>query len=151
MPKEKLKVSLNLFGSWSRCFLYHSNNPSLQSSIKFSLVATSREVGCCAMVLKLPDNIAYGGHRNIKISGDGLVALRLSMLGYNFVWPLQTILWFSFFFYMLIAVHTVEKTSHSAVLCRSNWLKEWFLYCRYLQLTTGEFNSKVKENHLLEM
>ena len=37
------------------------------------------------MGLKLPDNIAYGGHRNIKVSGDGLVALRLSMLGYNVV------------------------------------------------------------------
>ena len=29
--------------------------------------------------------MAYGGHRNIKVSGDGLVALRLSMLGYNLV------------------------------------------------------------------
>ena len=37
------------------------------------------------MGLKLPDNIVYGGHRNIKVSGDGLVALRLSMLGYNLV------------------------------------------------------------------
>ena len=55
----------------------------LQSSIKFSLAATSREVGHSAMSLKRPDNIAYGGHRNIKVSG--LVALRLSMLGYNLV------------------------------------------------------------------
>jgi len=37
------------------------------------------------MGVKLPDNVAYGGHRNIKVSGDGLVALRLSMLGYNLV------------------------------------------------------------------
>ena len=37
------------------------------------------------MGLKLPDNTAYGGHRNIKVSGDGLAALRLSMLGYNLV------------------------------------------------------------------
>ena len=37
------------------------------------------------MGLKLPDNIVYGEHRNIKISGDGLVALRLSMLGDNLV------------------------------------------------------------------
>ena len=61
------------------------NNPSLQSSIKFSLAATSRDVGYRAMGLILPDNIAYGGHRSIKVSGDGLVALRLSMLGYNLV------------------------------------------------------------------
>ena len=37
------------------------------------------------MGLKLPDNIAFGGHRNIKVFGDGLVALRLSMLGYILV------------------------------------------------------------------
>ena len=37
------------------------------------------------MGLKLPDNILYGGHRNIEVSGDGLVALRLSVLGYNLV------------------------------------------------------------------
>ena len=53
--------------------------------MEFSLAATSREVGYSAMGLKLPDNIVYGGHRNIKVSGDGLVALRLSMLGYNLV------------------------------------------------------------------
>uniref|UniRef100_UPI00358E540D mitogen-activated protein kinase kinase kinase kinase 4-like n=1 Tax=Myxine glutinosa TaxID=7769 RepID=UPI00358E540D len=35
------------------------------------------------MGLKLPDNIAYGGHRTIKVYGDGFVALRLSILGYN--------------------------------------------------------------------
>ena len=51
-------------------------------------MATSREVGYSAMGLKLSDNIAYGGHRNIKVSGDGLVALRLSMLGYNLVYDL---------------------------------------------------------------
>ena len=37
------------------------------------------------MGLKLPGDIAFGGHRNIKVSGDGRVALRLSMLGYNLV------------------------------------------------------------------
>ena len=58
---------------------------SLQSSMKFSLAATSREVGYSTMGLKPPDNIAYGGHRNIKVPGDGRVPLRLSMLGYNLV------------------------------------------------------------------
>ena len=48
-------------------------------------MAISREVGYSAMGFKLPDNIAYGGHRNIKVSGDGLVALRLSMFDYNLV------------------------------------------------------------------
>ena len=45
----------------------------------------SREVGYSAMGLKLPDNIVCGGYRNIKVSVDGLVSLRLSMLGYNLV------------------------------------------------------------------
>ena len=59
--------------------------PYKQSLIKSTLAATSREVSDSAMGLKLPDNTAYGGHRNMKVSGAGLVALRLSMLGYNFV------------------------------------------------------------------
>uniref|UniRef100_UPI00358DFF02 LOW QUALITY PROTEIN: neogenin-like n=1 Tax=Myxine glutinosa TaxID=7769 RepID=UPI00358DFF02 len=55
--------------------------------------ATSREVGYSGVGLKLPDNIAYSGHRNITISGDGLVALRLSMsmLGNNLVYLQLTI------------------------------------------------------------
>ena len=77
------------------------NNPWLQSSIKFSLAATSREVGYSAMGLKLPDNIAYGGHRNIKVPGDGRVPLRLSMLGYNLVSDLLR--QFSGFVYVLDA------------------------------------------------
>ena len=43
-----LQVSLNLFGSWSRFFIHHSNNPSLQSFIIFSLPSTSREVSYSA-------------------------------------------------------------------------------------------------------
>ena len=70
----ELKLSYLVFegqvqsGSWLRFFLHHSNNPSLQSSIKFSLAATSREVGYSAMGLKLPDNIVYGGHRSLITS-----------------------------------------------------------------------------------
>ena len=44
---------------------------------------------------------AYGGHRNIKLSGDGLVALRLSMLVYNLVSDLLR--QFSGFLYFLHA------------------------------------------------
>lgn len=49
----------------------------------FFLASSSREVGDSTICLKLLDNIAHGGHRNITVSGDELVALRLSMLGYN--------------------------------------------------------------------
>ena len=79
-----LQVSLNLFGSWPRFFIHHSNNPSLQSFINFSLPSTSREVIYSAMGCKLLDDVAHSGHRNIKISGDELVVLRLSMLFHNF-------------------------------------------------------------------
>ena len=92
-----LEVSLNLFGSWSRFFIHHSNNPSLQSFINFSLPSTSREVSFSAMGCKLLNNIVHSGHRNIKISGDGLVALRWSMLFYFWFSNPQTILCSSFF------------------------------------------------------
>lgn len=42
---------------------------------------TSSEAGYTAM--KPLDNIMYGGNRNIKFSGDALVALGVSMPGYN--------------------------------------------------------------------
>ena len=146
-----VKVSLNLFGSWSSCFLHHLDNPSLQFSIKFSLAATSREFGYSATSLKNPDNIACSGHRNIKVSGDGLVALRLSMLGYDLVSDLlrQFSVFHSFFPCSLWYSQT--QNSRTTHFLYSNWLNEWFLYYRHLQLTTGEFNSKVKENHLLEI
>ena len=54
------------------------------SFINVSLPSTSREVSYSAMGCKLHDDVAHSGHRNIKISGDGLVALRLSMLFHNF-------------------------------------------------------------------
>ena len=79
-----LQGSLNLFGSCSRFFIHHSNNPLLHSVINFSLPSTSREVSDNAMGCKLLDDTEHSGHRNIKISDDGLVALRLSMLFYNF-------------------------------------------------------------------
>ena len=79
-----LQGSLNLFWSCSRFFIHHSNNPLLHSVINFSLPSTSREVSDNAMGCKLLDDTAHSGHRNIKISGDGLVALKLSKLFYNF-------------------------------------------------------------------
>ena len=36
------------------------------------------------MGCKFLDDVAHSGHRNIRISGDGLVALRLSMLLHSF-------------------------------------------------------------------
>ena len=67
-----------------RFFIHHLNNPSLQCFINFSLPSTSREVSYSAIGCKRLDDVAHSGHRNIKISGDGLVALRLSMLFHNF-------------------------------------------------------------------
>ena len=66
---------------WWWGFLCHLNNPSLQSSIEFSPVATSSEVAYSGMGLHLFAYIMYGGSR----SSRQLVAWRLSMLGYNHV------------------------------------------------------------------
>ena len=101
-----LQVSLNLFGSWSRFFIHHSNNPLLQCFINFSLLSTSREVSYSDMGCKLLDDVAHSGHRNIKITGDGLVALRLSMLFHYFG---SQILRQFFLFSMLSMVHTTQR------------------------------------------
>ncbi len=52
---------------------------SFEFFINLAFPSTSREVNYSAMGCKSLDDIAHSGHRNIKISGDGLVALRLSM------------------------------------------------------------------------
>ena len=89
------------------------------------LAAMFREVGFSAMGLKLPDNVAYRGHRNIKVSGDGVVASRLSMLGYNLVYLTTSDNSLVFFlFSMLIAVHTVPQNSRMTPFLCSNWLNE---------------------------
>ena len=77
-----LKMTCNLFGT--SFFIHHSNNPLLQSFINFSLPSMSREVSYSAKGCKRLDDVAHSGYRNIKISEDGLVALRLSMLFHNF-------------------------------------------------------------------
>ena len=83
--------------------------------IKFSLAAMFRGIGYSAISLKLPDNIVYGGHMNIKVTGDGLVALRLSMLGYNLVSDLLK--QFSGFLYFLHAhcgTHSDKKQQNDS-------------------------------------
>ena len=84
-----------------------------------------REVGYSAMGLKLPDNIAYGGHRNIKVSGDELVALRLSMIGDNLVSDLhrQFSGFLSFLPYSLRYTQ-VTQNSKMTPFPFSNWLNE---------------------------
>ena len=75
-----LQASLNLFE-----ILYPPFKQSfLESFINFCLPSTSRKVSYSAMGYKLLDDVAHSRHRNIKISGDGRVALRLSTLFHNF-------------------------------------------------------------------
>ena len=136
-----LQVSLNLFGSWSMFFIHHFNKPLLQSFINFSRPSTSREVSYSAMGCKLLDEVAHSGHRNIKISGDGLVALRLSMLFHNFG---------SQILIQLFALSFLHAWYESTFL-NFNWLQVWFLYYQHLLLTTGEFKYKLKEQHMLEI
>ena len=82
-------------------------------SIKFSLAAMSKEVGYSAMGLKLHENIAYGRHSNIKVSGDGLVALRLSRLGYNLMSDILR-QFSGFLFSMLTVVHSDTKQQNDS-------------------------------------
>ncbi len=49
-----------------------------------SLPVTMNEVSYSVMGCKPLDDIAHSGHRDIKISGDGLVTLRLSMFFHIF-------------------------------------------------------------------
>ncbi len=49
----------------------------------FAFPSTSREVSYSAMGCTPLDDIAHSGYRNINISGDGLVALRLSRFFHN--------------------------------------------------------------------
>ena len=105
------------------------------------------------MGLKLPDNIVYGGHRNIKVFGDGLVALRLSVLGSILCLTSSDNSLVFFLFSMFNGVHTVTQNSRMTPFLHSNWLNEWFFFILQAPAThhRWEFNSKVKENHLLEI
>ena len=66
------------------------------------------------MGLKLPDSIAYGGHRNIKVSGDLLVALRLSMFGYNLVSDLRKFSVFLSFLHAHCRTHSDTKQQNDS-------------------------------------
>ncbi len=70
---------LEFVGKLIRVLYPPSNNPSFKFFINFAFPSTSREVNYSAMGCTSIDDIVHSGHRNIKISGDGLVALRLSM------------------------------------------------------------------------
>ena len=142
-----LQVSLNLFGSCLRFFIHHSNNPSLQSFIYFSL--PSREVSYSAVGCILLDDIAHSGHRNIKISGIGIVALRLSTLFHNF--GSQILLCSSFFSPCSVWYTQTNNTKVESTFLHFNWLQVWFLYYQHLLLATGEFKYKLKEHHMLEI
>ena len=79
------------------------------------------------MCLKLPNNIAYGGRRNIKLSGDGLVALRLSMLGYNLVSDLlRQFSGFLSFLYVHCGTHSDTKQQNDSFSLFK--LVEWVIF-----------------------
>lgn len=79
-----LQDSLNLFGTWLRLLIHHLDYSALQPFINISLPSTSREISFSTMGCKLLDYVAHRGQRNIKISGDGLVTLRLLIFFHNF-------------------------------------------------------------------
>ena len=147
-----LQVSLNLLGSWSRFFIHHSNNPLLQSFINISLPSTFREVSYSATGCKPLDDVTHSEHRNIKISGNGLVAMRLSMLFHNFGFSnRQTILCSSLFSPCSVWYTQTHNRKVESAFLHFKWLQVWFLYYQHLLLATGEFKYKLKEHHMLEI
>ena len=66
------------------------------------------------MALKLPDNVVYGGHRNNKVSGDGLGALSLSMLDYNLVSDLRQFSGFISFLHAQCGTHSDTKQQNDS-------------------------------------
>ena len=117
-----LKVSLNLFCSCPRSFLHYSNHPLLQYSFYSSIAASSREDSNGMMGLNRP---VCAQRRNINVSGDGLGALRWSMLGYSLLFDLLKIPLYFFFFFsssMLSVGHAVTQNNKIRSLLHLNWL-----------------------------
>lgn len=56
----------------------------LSTNLHCNLLSMSREVSYSATSCNILDGVMYSAHRNITISADGLVALKLSMLFHNF-------------------------------------------------------------------
>ena len=145
-----VKVSMNLFGSWSRYFFHHLNNQSLQSLIRFSLAATSREVGYSAMHLKLLDNIVYGGTGTSKSLEMDLSPWDCPCLATILSDLLRQFSGFLSFLHAHCGTHSDTKQQKDSFSIFK--LVEWVNFILQAPATTtGEFNSKVKENHLLEI
>uniref|UniRef100_A0A3Q1CZM0 Sushi domain containing 1 n=1 Tax=Amphiprion ocellaris TaxID=80972 RepID=A0A3Q1CZM0_AMPOC len=77
-------VGASLYLSICMMFIHHSNYPALHSFINFSLPSPFRENSHSSMGYKLLDYITHSGQRNFKISGDGVVTLRLFIFFHNF-------------------------------------------------------------------
>ena len=93
------------------------------------------------MGLKLPDNIAYGGHRTIKVSGDGLVALKLSMLGYNLVSDLlRQFSGFLSFLHAHCGAYSDTKQQNDSFSRFKLELNSPVVSCRCLQYINHSFN-----------
>ncbi len=92
------------------------------------------------------DEIVHSGHKDIKISGDGLVALRLSTcFQKSYLKSTDNSLHF-FLFSMLSMTH---NTNVESTFLHLNWLQVWLLYCPRLLLATGVSKYKLQEHHML--
>ena len=121
------------------------------SFINFSLPSTSREVSYSAMGCKLLDDVVHSGHRNIKISGDGLCSLVVHAFPQFWFSNPQTILCSSFFSPCSVWYTQTHNTKVESTFLKFNCLQVWFLCYQHLLLATGEFNYKLKEHHMLEI
>ena len=119
-------------------------------SCTLSVPSTSREVSYSAIGCKLLDDVAHSGHRNIKISGDGHLALRLSMLFHNFGSQIVR-----HPYALLSFLHAQYGTDRHATQRLSQLFSiltgckcGFYVYCQHLLLATGEFKYKLKEHHM---
>lgn len=130
-----LKVGLILFCSCPLSSLQHWNNLSLQSLSNFALASSSREFGYGNQAFDFLMTLRMVDTGNIKVSGDGLVALRFfSCLSMILCLTSSGCSLLFFLLSMFIVVRTVRHNSRVNTLLHLNWLNEWLLDCRHLWL-----------------
>ncbi len=123
---DKITGTLNLiFGS----------TPLEKNYWNQSLPVTMNEVSYSAMGCKPLDDIAHSGHRDIKISGDGLVALRLSMFFHIFLNLKSTENSLHFFRFSMLSV--THNTKIESTFLHFNWLQVWLILSTPFYLPQG--------------
>ena len=143
-------VNLNLFGSWSRFFIHHSNNPPLQFFINFSLttVIWLAPVPWAVNFLMTLCTVDTGTSRSLEMTCSLEIVHAFPQFWFS---NPQTVLCSYFFSPRSVWYTQTHNTKVELTFLNLNWLQVWFLYYQHLLLATGEFKYKLKEHHMLEI